>query len=119
MRGNIEVQKLSNRIVDLKKLEQSHAEVCSRLQQDIGYHINQKEQLIAFVEGFKRSNKKYSKVRAIAEQHINSFLMDRKILVSAAVLAVTEALRMHPNKHTVICSNDGNYDNDSCPVGLL
>jgi hypothetical protein len=108
-----ELQKLSNRIVDLKKLEQSHAEVCSRLQQDIGYYINEKQQLIAFVEGFKRSNKKYSKVRAIAEEHINRFLADQKILVSAAVLAVTEALRMHPNKHRIICSNDSNYDNDS------
>ena len=39
-----EKQKLSNRIVDLKRLEQSHTEVCSRLQQDIGYYINQKEQ---------------------------------------------------------------------------
>ena len=99
--------------MDLKRLEQSHAEACSRLQQDIGYYINQKQQLIAFVEGFKRSNKKYGKIRAIAEEHINSFLADQKILVSAAVLAVIEALRMHPNKHRIICSNDSNYDSDS------
>jgi predicted transcriptional regulator len=108
-----EKQKLSNRIVDLKRLEQSHSEACSRLQQDIGYYINEKQQLIAFVEGFKRSNKKYRKVRAIAEEHINSFLADQKILISAAVLAVIEALRMYPNKHRIICSNDGNYDSDS------
>jgi regulator of replication initiation timing len=108
-----EKQKLSNRIVDLKRLEQSHTETCSRLQQDIGYYINEKLQLIAFVEGFKRSNKKYGKVRAIAEEHINNFLSDQKILVSAAVHAVIEALRMHPNKHRIICSNDSNYDSDS------
>ena len=76
--------------------------------QDIGYYNNQKQQLIAFVEGFKRSNKKYSKIRAIAEEHIDRFLADQKILVSAAVLATIEALRMHPNKHRIICSNDGN-----------
>jgi hypothetical protein len=111
--GDIELQKLGDRIVELKKMEQSHAEVCRRLQQEIGYHINQKQELIAFVEGFKRSNKNYSKVRAIAEEHINSFLADRKILVSAAVIAVTEALRMHPNKHRIVCSNDGNYDSNS------
>ena len=111
--AKIELQKLSNRIVDLKKLEQSHSETCSRLQQDIGYYIDQKQQLIAFVEGFKRSDKKYSKVRAMAKQHINSFLADQKILVSAAVLGVIEALRMHPNKHRIICSNDGNYDSNS------
>jgi regulator of replication initiation timing len=119
-----EKQKLSNRIVDLKKLEQSHSEACSRLQQDMEYYINQKEHLIAFVEGFKRSNKKYGKVRAIAEEHINSFLTDRKALVSAAVLAVIEALRMHPNKHRMICCNDGNnsdsneMSNDSLAVLL-
>ena len=106
-------QKLSNRIVDLKKLEQSHAEACRRLQQDMRYYIDQKGQLIAFVEGFKRSNKKYCKIKGIAEEHINSFLADQKILVSAAVLAVIEALRMYPNKHRIVCSNDGNYDSDS------
>ena len=108
-----ENQKLSNHIVDLKRLEQSHTEACSRLQQDIGYYINQKEQLIAFVEGFKKSNKKYGKLRAIAQEHIKSFLADQKIMISAAVLAVLEGLRMHPNKHSIICSNDGNYDSDS------
>jgi chromosome segregation ATPase len=110
---NIELQRLSNRILDLKKLEQSHSEVCNRLEQDIGYYNNQKQQLIAFVEGFKGSNKKYSKIRAIAEEHIYRFLADQKILVSAAVLATIEALRMHPNKHRIICSNDGNYDSNS------
>jgi uncharacterized protein YigE (DUF2233 family) len=41
-------------------------------------------------------------------------------LVSAAAVLVTiEALRMHPNKHRIICCNDGNYDSDSCPVGLF
>jgi hypothetical protein len=51
--GDIELQKLGDRIVVLKKLEQSHAEVCRRLRQDIGYYINQKQQLIAFIEVFK------------------------------------------------------------------
>ena len=110
--------------MDLKRLEQSHSETCSRLQQDIEYYINQKEQQIAFVEGFKRSNKKYGKIRAIAEEHIDRFLSDRKALVSAAVLAVIEALRMHPNKHRMICCNDGNnsdsneMSNDSLAVLL-
>jgi chromosome segregation ATPase len=110
--ANIEIEKLRDQIVELKKLERSHSEACSRLQQDIGYHIDQKQQIIAFIEGFKRSDKKYSKIRARAEEHINSFLADQKILVSAAVLGVIEALRMHPNKHTIICCNDGSYNND-------
>jgi cytidylate kinase len=110
--GDIELQRVGDRIVELKKLEQSHAEVCRRLQQEIGYYINQKQQLIAFVEAFKRSDKKYSKIRAMAKQHINSFLADQKILVSAAVLAVIEALRIHPNKHTIICCNDGSYNSE-------
>jgi hypothetical protein len=111
--GDIELQKLGDRVVELKKLEQSHAEVCRRLQQEIGYYIKQKQQLIAFIEAFKRSNKKYSKVRAVAKEHLNNFLMDQKILVSAAVLAVIEALRIHPNKPTIICCNDGSYNSDS------
>jgi len=110
--GDIELQKLGDRVVELKKLEQSHAEVCRRLQQEIGYYIKQKQRLIAFIEAFKRSNKKYSKVRAVAKENLN-FLMDQKILVSAAVLAVIEALRIHPNKHTIICCNDGSYNSDS------
>jgi transcriptional regulator len=109
----IELQKRSNQIVDLKRLEQSHSDTCSRLQQDMRYYINEKEQIIASVEGFKRSNKKYGKVRAIAEEHIDRFLSDRKALVSAAVLAVIEALRMHPNKHRMICCNDGNNSNSN------
>jgi predicted transcriptional regulator len=109
----IEVQKQSNRIVDLKRLEQSHTEACSRLQQDMRYHINEKEQIIASVEGFKRSNKNYRKIKGIAEEHINNFLSDQKILVSAAVHAAIEALRIHPNKHRIICSNDGDYDGES------
>src|SRR5438067_1292458 len=48
----------------------------------------------------------------MAKQHIDGFLADQKILVSAAVLAAIEALRMHPNKHTIICCNDGSYNSD-------
>ena len=32
--------------------------------------------------------------------------------MSAAVLAVIEALRIHPNKHTIICCNDGSYNSE-------
>ena len=34
-------------------------------------------------------------------------------MISAAVLAAIEALRIHPNKHRIICSNDGDYDGES------
>jgi hypothetical protein len=43
------------------------------------------------------ADKKYNKIKKIAEEHINNFLEDRKILVSAAVIAVSEALKMHPH----------------------
>jgi len=36
--------------------------------------------------------------------------------VSAAVLAAIEALRIHPNKHTIICCNDGSYNGDSSGI---
>ena len=40
--GDIELQRVGDRIVELKKLEQSHAEVCRRLQQEIGDTISMK-----------------------------------------------------------------------------
>jgi hypothetical protein len=43
-------------------------------------------------------------------------LSDRKALVSAAVLAVIEGLRMHPNKHSIICRRDSNEYSDNNEV---
>ena len=62
--------------------------------------------LDTFTEMYKRTDKKYNKIKKIAEEHINNFLEDRKILVSATVIAVSEALKMHPDKHKIICNTD-------------
>ena len=97
---------LNNHLTYLQSLKQSYSESCSRLRQNVEYLENKQKLLETFIETYKRTDKKYYKIKKIAEDHITSFLTDRKALLSAAVIAVTEALKMHPNKHQIICNTD-------------
>jgi hypothetical protein len=57
---------------------------------------DQKHQLEQFVFRFKNSNKKYLKVKSIAEEVVNRLLTEQESLLDLALNAVIEALRMNP-----------------------
>ena len=71
---------------------------------------NQKHQLEQFVFRFKNSNKKYLKVKSIAEDHVNRLLTEEESLLDLALKAVIEALRMNPDRYAVIYNSK--YDSN-------
>ena len=71
---------------------------------------NQKHQLEQFGSRFKNSHDKYLKVKSIAEQVVDRLLAERKSLLSSALVAVVEALRMNPDRYAVIYNSK--YDNN-------
>jgi len=71
---------------------------------------NQKHQLEQFASRFKNSNRNYLIVKSIAEQVVDRLLRERKSLLTSALVAVVEGLRMNPDRYAVIYNNK--YDND-------
>jgi hypothetical protein len=63
---------------------------------------NQKHQLEQFVLRFKNSNKKYLKIKSIAEEIVNRLLAEEEPLLDLALKAVVEALRMNPDRYKII-----------------
>jgi hypothetical protein len=63
---------------------------------------------------FKDSNKNYLKIKNIAEEVVDRLLVERKSLLTSALVAVIEALRMNPDRYAVIYNSkydDNNNDN--------
>jgi DNA replicative helicase MCM subunit Mcm2 (Cdc46/Mcm family) len=52
-------------------------ELTAALQDDIGRFFNKRRQLQQFVYRFKNSNKKYLKIKDVAEEHVNRLLTKR------------------------------------------
>jgi hypothetical protein len=63
-----------------------------------------------FVFRFRNSNKKYLKIKDVAEEVVNRLLTDRESLLTSALIAVIEALRMNPDRYAIIY--DSKYDSD-------
>jgi chorismate mutase len=80
------------------------------LQNDIHSLFNEKCQLQQFVSRFKNIDSKYLQIKSIAEEVVDRLLAERKSLLSSALVAVVEALRMNPDRYDVIY--DSKYDND-------
>jgi hypothetical protein len=74
---------------------------------------NQKHQLEQFVFRFKNSNKKYLKIKSIAEDHVNGLLTDEESLLDLALKAVIEALRMNPDRYAIIYNSKYDDNNDN------
>ena len=62
-----------------------------------------------FVFRFRNSNKKYLKIKSIAEEHVNKLLTEQGGLLTSALIAVIEALRLHPDRYAIIYNTK--YDN--------
>jgi hypothetical protein len=87
-----------------------HQENFDTLADNICDFRNQKHQLEQFVFRFKNSNKKYLKVKTIAEEVVNRLLTEQEPLLNLALKAVIEALRMNPDRYVVIYNSK--YDNN-------
>jgi hypothetical protein len=63
---------------------------------------NQKHQLEQFVSRFRNINRGYLQIRRIDEEVVDRLLTERKSLLSSALIAVIEDLRMNPDRCAVI-----------------
>jgi hypothetical protein len=88
---------------------------CDNKKQDIDYLNNHKEQLEDFVASFKSGNKRYLEIKDVAQEHVNYLLTQRKTMLTIAILAVIEALKMNPDKYMAIFVDSNKEDmwNDS------
>jgi|SRR5215217_4176371 len=59
-------------------------------------------QLEEFVARFKKSNKRHLKIKSIAEEIVNGLLKDQGALITSAITAVVQALRMNPHRYDII-----------------
>jgi len=101
---------INSRIIQLADVEKMHQQNFDTLADNICDIQNQKHQLEQFVFRFKNSNKKYLKVKSIAEEHVNRLLIEEETLLDLALKAAIEALRMNPDRYKIIY--DSKYDSD-------
>ena len=65
-----------------------------------------------FVSRYKNTDKKYLKIKSIAEQIVNRLLTEQGPLLTSVIIAVVQALRVNPDKYAIIFG-DSEYDNNS------
>jgi chorismate mutase len=81
------------------------------LQDGIDRLFNERSELQRFVSRFKSSNRRYLQIRRMAEEVVDRLLAERKSLLTSAIIAVIEALRMNPDRYAIIYNSK--YDNDN------
>jgi chromosome segregation ATPase len=108
-----ELQRRRRNIAELTEVENMHQQNIDTLQNDIDRLFNERRQLQQFVYRFKNSNKKYLKIKSIAEEVVDILLAERKALLSSALVAVVEALRMNPDRYAIIYNSKYDDHNDN------
>jgi len=101
---------INSRIIQLADVEKTHQQNFDSLADNICELQNQKHKLEQFIYRFKNGNKKYLKVKSIAEEHVNRLLIEEETLLDLALKAAIEALRMNPNRYKIIYNSK--YDSD-------
>jgi hypothetical protein len=66
-----------------------------------------------FVFRFKNSDKRYLQIKSFAEQVVDRLLEERESVLTSALIAVVEALRMNPDRYAVIYNSKYDNDNDN------
>jgi hypothetical protein len=74
---------------------------------------NQKHQLEQFASRFRNIDKRYIQIKRIAEEVVDRLLKERKSLLTSALVAVVEALRMKPDRYAVIYNSKYDNNNDN------
>ena len=106
-----DLQARRRQIAELTEVENMLHQNIDTLQNDIERLFNERSSLQQFVSRFKNSNEKYLQIKSIAEEVVDRLLAERKSLLTSALIAVVEALRMNPDKYAVIY--DSKYDNNN------
>jgi hypothetical protein len=65
------------------------------------------------LENIKNNSKDYQEIERVSEQNANDILNNRKAVVLAAVIAVLEGLRNHPDKQQLLVYDSFYPSNDS------
>jgi hypothetical protein len=97
-----ELQARRRDVAELTEVENMHHQNVDTLQNDIDRLLNERSRLQQFVSKFNYSNKKYLKIKDVAEEHVNRLLTEEETLLDLALKAVVEALRMNPDRYAVI-----------------
>ena len=103
-------QIVQRRITELTETEAMYSSNCETLQKNIDQLYNEKCQLEQFVSRFRNTNRRYLKIKSIAEEYVNKLLADQEPLLDLALNAVIEALRMAHDRYAIIYNTK--YDNN-------
>jgi chorismate mutase len=98
-------------IGELTEVESMHQHNIDTLQDNIEHLLGERSQLQQFVWRFKNSNEKYHNIKGIAEEVVERLLAERKSLLTSALIAVVEALRMNPDRYAIIYNSKNDYNN--------
>jgi hypothetical protein len=77
---------------------------------------NQKHQLEQFASRFRNIDKRYIQIKRIAEEVVDRLLKERKSLLTSALVAVVEALRLDPDRCHYLQNKYDNNDSGSIAV---
>ena len=110
-----ELQGRRRQIAELTEVENMHQHNVDSLQDDVEHLINERSQLQQFVSRFKNIDRRYIQIKRIAEEVGDRFLAERKSLLTSALVAVVEALRMNPDRYAIIYNSK--YDNNEIVFG--
>jgi DNA-binding CsgD family transcriptional regulator len=97
-----ELQARRRDIAELTEVENMLHQNIDTLQNDVHSLFNEKCQLQQFVSRFRNSDRRYLKIKDVAEEHVNRLLREQQSLLDLALNAVIEALRMNPDKYAII-----------------
>jgi hypothetical protein len=105
------LQVIQRQIIDLTDIEKLHQQNFDALTDKIYCLRNEKNKIERFVFRFRNSNKKYLKIKSIAEV-VNGLLTEQELFLDLALKAVIEALRMNPLRYAIIYNSK--YDGTQC-----
>ena len=91
-------QQTNSKLAGIEKMHQQNFDTLADKVCDLQ---NQKHQLDLFL-GSKLAIREYLKIKSVAEEVVDRLLAERKSLLSSALIAVVEALRMNPDRYAVI-----------------
>ena len=91
-------QAIQRQIIELTDTKNTLQQNFDMLADKVNDLYNEKSRLEEFVSSYKNTNRKYLKIRGIAEQIVNRLLAEEGPLLTSAIIAVVQALRVNPDK---------------------
>jgi hypothetical protein len=92
----------SHHFLNCHAVQRRTVELTDTLTEKVNDLYNEKCQLEQFVSRFKYNNRNYLKIKSIAEQIVYGLLAEQGALLTSAIMAVVQALRVNPDKYSII-----------------